>query len=52
MKYRELIDKLAELAEKAHLEKNSADYAYSSDILRGVSFGAKGIKGTKGSKGF
>ena len=48
--YQELIDKMIGFAEKAHAEKNSSNYAYSSDILNGVSFGAKGIKGSKGAK--
>ena len=37
-------------AEKAHEDKNRANYAYSSDILNGVTFGAKGSKGSKGTK--
>jgi hypothetical protein len=37
-------------AEKAHKDKNAANYAYTSDILKGVSFGAKGVKGAKGTK--
>ena len=37
-------------AEKAHADKNMANYAYTSDILNGVSFGAKGTKGSKSSK--
>ncbi len=48
--YRKLIDRLVELAEKAHSDRNQANYAYTSDILSGVSFGAKGSKGTKGTK--
>ena len=51
MPYRKLIDRMAELAERANREKNQANYAYTSDILKGVSFGAKGSKGSKGSKG-
>lgn len=50
MSYTELINHLVQYAEKAHADKNQANYAYSSDILNGVSFGAKGTKGTKGSK--
>ena len=48
--YRELIDRMISYAEKAHEDKNSANYAYSSDILKGVSFGSKGSKGSKGAK--
>ena len=48
--YSQLIDRMIHCAEKAHTEKNRANYAYSSDILNGVSFGAKGSKGTKGTK--
>ena len=51
MPYRELIDRMVELAEKAHLDKNQANYAYISDILKGAVFGTKGAKGAKGSKG-
>ena len=51
MPYRELIDRMVELAEKAHLDKNQANYAYTSDILKGAVFGTKGAKGVKGSKG-
>ena len=48
--YSTLIDHMIGYAEKAHADKNMANYAYSSDILNGVSFGAKGTKGSKGSK--
>ena len=48
--YRDLIDHMIRFAEKAHEDKNRANYAYSSDILNGVSFGAKGAKGAKGTK--
>ncbi len=50
MPYRNLIDRMVELAEKANADKNQANYAFTSDILKGVPFGAKGSKGTKGSK--
>jgi D-alanine-D-alanine ligase len=46
-----MIDKMIECAEKAHADKNRANYAYTSDILKGVSFVTKGVKGTKGTKG-
>ena len=49
--YSSLIDRMVCCAEKAHEDKNRANYAYTSDILNGVSFGAKGAKGSKGSKG-
>jgi len=59
MPYRRLIDRLVEIAERARADRNAANYAYTSDILKGVSFGAKGAKGSKGasfgakgSKGF
>lgn len=48
--YAELIDRMVGYAEKAHEDKNNANYAFTSDILKGVSLGAKGTKGTKGSK--
>lgn len=47
--YGKLIDKMVEFAEKAYEDKNSANYAYTSDILKSVSLG--GSKGTKGAKG-
>ena len=48
--YTRLIDRMVGYAEKAHGEKNRANYAYTSDILKGVSFGTKGAKGSKGAK--
>ena len=42
---------MVECAEKAHEDKNRANYAYTSDILNGVTFGTKGAKGSKGAKG-
>ena len=48
--YRTLIDRMIDLAEKSHADKNQGNYAYSSDILKNVSFGAKGAKGCKGMK--
>ena len=48
--YSTLIDRMIDFAEKAHADKNKANYAYSSDILKNVSFGAKGAKGCKGMK--
>lgn len=48
--YSTLIDRMIDFAEKAHADKNQSNYAYSSDILKNVSFGAKGAKGCKGMK--
>ncbi len=49
--YRELIDRMVACAEKAHSDRNQANYAFTSDILKNVGGGAKGTKGSKGSKG-
>lgn len=49
--YMNLIDRLVAYAEKAHEEKNAANYAYTSDILKSASIGSKGSKGAKGTKG-
>ena len=51
--YRELIDRMIAYAEKAHADRNHANYAFTSDILKSASLGAKGAKGSKltGSKG-
>lgn len=52
VKYAELIDRMVAAAMKAHEDKNSRNYAFTSDILKNVSLGgAKGAKGSKGSKG-
>ena len=48
--YKELIDRMIRYAEKAHEDKLHANYAFTSDILKGVTFGAKGAKGSKGTK--
>ncbi len=48
--YSSLIDDMIEYAERAYADKNTANYAYTSDILKNVSLGAKGAKGAKGSK--
>ena len=48
--YRELIDRMIACAEKAHEDRNKTNYAYTSDILKGITFGAKGVKGSKGGK--
>lgn len=49
--YGKLIDKMVEFAEKAYEDKNSANYAFTSDILKSVSLsGSKGTKGAKGAK--
>ncbi|HPF88787.1 MAG TPA: D-alanine--D-alanine ligase family protein [Candidatus Limiplasma sp.] len=41
LKYPELIDRMVACAMKAHEEKNDSNYAFSSNILNEVSFGAK-----------
>jgi D-alanine-D-alanine ligase len=41
IKYPELIDRMVEIALKAHEEKNDSNYAFSSDILKEASLGAK-----------
>ena len=52
VKYSRLIDRMVKAALRAHEDRNMRNYAYSSDILKGVSLGgAKGTKGAKGSKG-
>ncbi|MBR6954972.1 MAG: D-alanine--D-alanine ligase [Clostridia bacterium] len=52
VKYSTLIDRMVACARKAHHEKNSRTFVYTSEILQGVSLGAKGAKGSKGgSKG-
>ncbi len=44
MPYRQLIDKMVELAFRAHAEKNRAVFAYDSSILSQVALGTKGAK--------
>ena len=52
VKYSQLIDRLVQNALRAHEDRNMRNYAFSSDILKGVSLGgAKGTKGAKGAKG-
>jgi len=41
IKYPELIDRMVDIALKAHEEKNDSNYAFTSDILKEASFGAK-----------
>ena len=48
--YSSLINDMIEYAERAHADKNTANYAYTSDILKNVSLGAKGAKGRKAAK--
>ena len=48
--YSSLINDMIEYAERAHADKNTANYAYTSDILKNVSLGAKGAKGSKAAK--
>ena len=50
LKYAGLIDRMVACAERACADKNAANYAFTSDILKGVSFGTKGTKGAKGAK--
>ncbi len=47
LKYAKLIDSMIENAEKAHADRNRANYAFESDILKNASFGSKGSKGSK-----
>lgn len=49
--YSGLIDRMIGIAVKAHEDKNRANYAYTSEILNGVTLGTKGTKGAKGSTG-
>ncbi len=49
VKYSALIDRMVGCALRAHEDRNMRNYAFSSDILKGVSLG--GAKGAKGSKG-
>ena len=51
VKYQTLIDCMVRCARRAHEDKNSRNYAFTSDILKNVSLGAKGAKGAKGNKG-
>ena len=51
VKYQTLIDRMVRCARRAHEDKNSRNYAFTSDILKNVSLGATGAKGAKGSKG-
>lgn len=52
VKYSVLIDRMVDCAIRAHEDKNSRNYAYTSDILKNVSLGGtKGAKGAKGCKG-
>ncbi|MBE5797490.1 MAG: D-alanine--D-alanine ligase [Clostridiales bacterium] len=52
VKYSQLIDRMVTAALRAHEDRNMRNYAYTSDILKGVSLGgAKGAKGAKGTKG-
>ncbi len=45
VKYPELIDRMVDYALKAYEDKNDSNYAFSSNILKEVSFGAKrGVK--------
>jgi len=48
--YTKLIDHMIDCAERAHNDKNRANYAYTSNILSNASLGMKGNKGSKGTK--
>ncbi len=50
VKYPALIDRMVDCARRAHEEKNSRNYAFTSDILKSYAGGTKGAKGAKGSK--
>ena len=50
LSYSRLIDKMIDYAIAAHEEKNSANYAYTSDILKNAVVGTKGSKGSKSGK--
>ena len=47
LKYTQLIDRLVELAFKRDRNRENLTYTISTNILSGVSFGAKGAKGSK-----
>lgn len=50
--YSKLIDRMVDCALRAHEDKNSRNYAFTSDILKNVQLGGeKGAKGCKGAKG-
>ncbi len=50
LKYSELIDRMVMYAQRAHEEKNSRNYAFTSNILNSYSAGTKGAKGAKCAK--
>ena len=50
VKYSELLDRLIELAFKRQRNRDNLTFTIPTNILSGVSFGAKGTKGAKGSK--
>ncbi len=47
MKYSELIDKLIALAQRRNRNRENLTFTIDTNILSGVSFGAKGAKGSK-----
>lgn len=47
MKYPQLIDRMVELAFRAHAEKNRSVFAFDSNLLRQAALGGKGAKGGK-----
>ncbi len=50
VKYSCLLDKLIDLAFKRQRNRENLTFTIPTNILSGVSFGAKGVKGAKGSK--
>ena len=47
IKYRELIDKLVEIAFRRERRRENLKFTIDTNILSGVSFGSKGSKGSK-----
>ena len=47
LKYTQLIDRMVACAQRAHEEKNSRNYAFTSDILRSYASGVHGAKNGK-----
>ena len=45
--YSSLIDRMIDIAERAHNDRNSANYAFTSNILESAGAGLKGAKGSK-----
>ena len=47
LKYTDMIDRLAEVAFRRQRERENLTFTIDTNILSGVSFGAKGAKGAK-----